>query len=268
MDFDTFSALNRARCESEKGFNHRLNSWTLSDWMTATAGELGEAANVVKKLNRYRDGIRGNTESEHALHEKLKREIADTFIYLDLMAQAAGFSLGQAVAITFDEKSLTMGYPQMAGGSSGAFSVGEIVRYGDGPSAVMQLACFSNGRAYGENVFGGSVGCDRNDLRIAREEDLNLWVDNHDYRKAAASPATPLPDVAGGFRPGDGVAGAAGGADEALGHGVERIAGAVGITPEACLRHDGQPKRPSENPRLVPAAEALHDDAAPGAGEF
>ena len=90
MIFELFSEVNRRRCESEKGFNHKLASWSLSDWMTATMGELGEAANVVKKLNRIRDGISGNNETADELRAQLGRELADTFIYLNLTMQAAG----------------------------------------------------------------------------------------------------------------------------------------------------------------------------------
>jgi len=63
----TFSERNRRRCESEKGFNHTLDSWSLSDWMVATVGELGEEANIVKKLNRVRDGIPGDRETSERL---------------------------------------------------------------------------------------------------------------------------------------------------------------------------------------------------------
>lgn len=111
LTFRRFSEANRVRCESPGGFNHALASWSLSDWFTATVGELGEAANVAKKLNRVRDGIPGNRESEEHLRWKLKGEIADAFIYLDLLAQAAGFSLGDAVIETFDRKSSEIGYP-------------------------------------------------------------------------------------------------------------------------------------------------------------
>jgi NTP pyrophosphatase (non-canonical NTP hydrolase) len=110
MDLHAFAAENRARCEAPNGFNHPLASWSLSDWMTAAMGELGEAANVVKKLNRVRDGVAGNKESEDELRAKLRAEIADTFIYLDLLAQAAGFDLASAVRETFDRKSAQLGY--------------------------------------------------------------------------------------------------------------------------------------------------------------
>lgn len=105
----SFSRANRERCESPEGFNHALNSWSLSDWITATLGELGEAANVAKKLNRVRDGIPGNKETEVELRAKFARELADTFIYLDLMAQAAGIDLPAVVATVFNAKSEQIG---------------------------------------------------------------------------------------------------------------------------------------------------------------
>ncbi len=111
LSFAEFSKANRERCEADDGFAHDLNSWSLSDWMTATFGELGEAANVAKKLNRVRDGITGNTEGVIELRAKLRAEIADAFIYLDLMAQSEGFSLGDAVMDTFNKKSRAIGYP-------------------------------------------------------------------------------------------------------------------------------------------------------------
>lgn len=109
MKFCEFSALNRQRCESPTAFNHALNSWSLSDWMTATMGELGEAANIAKKLNRCRDGVPGNTQSESELRYSLAKEIADTFIYLDLLAQSQGLDLGTIVRNKFNETSGKMG---------------------------------------------------------------------------------------------------------------------------------------------------------------
>lgn len=111
MRMEDFSSENRARCESPKGFNHKLNLWSLSDWFTATMGELGEAANIAKKLNRVRDGIPGNSELPDELQNKLADEIADTFIYLDLLAQSEGINLADAVAAKFDKTSLKIGYP-------------------------------------------------------------------------------------------------------------------------------------------------------------
>ena len=109
MDLNAFSRKNRERCESRNGFNHKLTDWSLSDWMTAIMGEIGEAANVVKKLNRIRDGIPGNKETEDELRTKLARELADTFIYLDLTFQRLGLNLGEVVADVFNAKSGQIG---------------------------------------------------------------------------------------------------------------------------------------------------------------
>jgi NTP pyrophosphatase (non-canonical NTP hydrolase) len=111
MDLKKFSLANRARSESPDGFNHKLDSWSLSDWITATLGELGEAANVAKKLNRVRDGIPGNSETEGELRQKLARELADTFIYLDLLCQSEGIDLGATVVSVFNAKSEQIGSP-------------------------------------------------------------------------------------------------------------------------------------------------------------
>jgi NTP pyrophosphatase (non-canonical NTP hydrolase) len=78
----------------------------------ATFGELGEAANVGKKLNRVRDGIPGNDESVDQLRAKLRAELADTLIYLDLLAQSEGIDLMEALIETFDAKSAKLGYPK------------------------------------------------------------------------------------------------------------------------------------------------------------
>lgn len=109
LDLAAFSKINRQRCESPDGFNHKLDSWSLSDWFTAVLGELGEAANVAKKLNRVRDGIPGNKEGTQELLAKLARELADTFIYLDLLAQAAGVDLPSTVVEVFNAKSKEIG---------------------------------------------------------------------------------------------------------------------------------------------------------------
>jgi NTP pyrophosphatase (non-canonical NTP hydrolase) len=111
LTFKRFSEANRARCESSHGFNHNLTSWDTSDWFLAILGELGEAANVGKKLNRVRDGITGNKQTPDELRAKLKRELGDVFVYLDLTAQAHGFHLIDAVIDVFDSKSEEIGYP-------------------------------------------------------------------------------------------------------------------------------------------------------------
>ncbi len=110
-----FSERNRLRCESPNGFNHRLNSWSGSDWMVAVLGELGEAANVLKKLNRVRDGIPGNKETPEQLREKFASELADAYVYLDLLCQSYEIDLEDAVNWVFEAKSEQIGYRELKG---------------------------------------------------------------------------------------------------------------------------------------------------------
>jgi NTP pyrophosphatase (non-canonical NTP hydrolase) len=112
LTFEQFSKANRERCESPQGFNHPLSGWSSSDWMTALVGEVGEAANIVKKLNRVRDGVPGNKISADELRAMLRKELGDVFVYLDLMAQSLGFSIADAAAEVFDAKSVEIGYPK------------------------------------------------------------------------------------------------------------------------------------------------------------
>lgn len=112
MTFGEFSEANRARCEHPQGFKHPLSGWSASDWMTALVGEVGEAANVVKKLNRYRDGVPGNKLTEGELRDQLRKELGDVFVYLDLMSQSLGFSIADAAVEVFNAKSADIGYPQ------------------------------------------------------------------------------------------------------------------------------------------------------------
>lgn len=112
MEIREFSIMNRRRCESPVGFCHEINNWSLSDWMTATCGELGEAANIIKKQNRIRDRIHGNRREETLafLEAQLRKEICDAYTYLDLLAQAAGFDLQDAVLDRFAEVSRRINY--------------------------------------------------------------------------------------------------------------------------------------------------------------
>jgi len=112
MEFKSFSDVNRDRCVAKDGFDHPLELWSLSDWMVAATGELGEAANILKKMNRVRDNIDAPNDPELVLlKEMFAKELADTYCYLDLLAQAAGIDLEQAVIAKFDEVSERIGYP-------------------------------------------------------------------------------------------------------------------------------------------------------------
>lgn len=119
LTFEQFSRDNRTRCESPQGFNHHLDGWSTSDWMVAVMGELGEAANVAKKLNRYRDGIPGNKQTEQELRDQFRKELGDTFVYLDLLCQSCGFSIADAAVEVFNAKSAEIGYIPQPGPMTG-----------------------------------------------------------------------------------------------------------------------------------------------------
>lgn len=112
MRIKEFSRLNRTR--AERWHPAGLDSWSLADWYTALSGEMGELGNVIKKLNRIRDGLVGNKETESDLHAALWREAADVYIYLDLFAQRAKFDLTTAVCQKFNETSEKNGFPERA----------------------------------------------------------------------------------------------------------------------------------------------------------
>jgi len=68
---------------------------------TELGGEVGEALNVVKKLERERLEIKGS----RATKEQLGNELADILICLDLLAMEYGIDLSQALRNTFNATS-------------------------------------------------------------------------------------------------------------------------------------------------------------------
>jgi NTP pyrophosphatase (non-canonical NTP hydrolase) len=110
MSYQEFSDKNLLRCESPKGFNHKIETWTASDWMLALLGELGEAANVIKKFNRIRDGVHGNKENIDELSRKLQEELGDTFVYFDLLCRSMGFNAFHLGIKAYERKSKELGY--------------------------------------------------------------------------------------------------------------------------------------------------------------
>jgi NTP pyrophosphatase (non-canonical NTP hydrolase) len=106
LTFNTLRGGNAARLpefRNNKGeLAHTADPWTLNDWMTATVGELGESANVLKKVRR------GDLTIDEA-RPLLEQEFADVVIYLDILAAQCGISLGEAVMKTFNTKSVKVG---------------------------------------------------------------------------------------------------------------------------------------------------------------
>ena len=103
LSFTDLRAANETRCE--RAF-HPIGAWSLTDWATAAAGELGEACNVIKKMRRFEGSHNDPALNIDPASEDGKRllahELADTVIYLDLLAARAGIDLGEAVREKFN----------------------------------------------------------------------------------------------------------------------------------------------------------------------
>lgn len=66
--------------------------------MTAVTGEVGEAANIIKKIRR------GDMTLDEA-RLSLANELADAATYLDILAYRAGINLGKAIESKWNETS-------------------------------------------------------------------------------------------------------------------------------------------------------------------
>lgn len=96
----TFDQLLQANRERQKDWSSE--KWTLAEWMTALAGEVGEAANIIKKI------FRGDTTIDEA-REELGRELADIQTYLSIISDKAGIDLPTATINKFNEVSKRVG---------------------------------------------------------------------------------------------------------------------------------------------------------------
>lgn len=75
------------------------------------AGEVGEACNVIKKLERERLGYAGSRDTL----EHLREELADVIICVDLVAMELGINLSEAVRDKFNATSEKVGLPTRLG---------------------------------------------------------------------------------------------------------------------------------------------------------
>lgn len=90
FDFRAFSRRNRARSESSRGFKHGVSSWSRSEWLVVTMGEVGELSAALLDFGRAASAPEVSSPARiAALRKNLADEIADVFIYLDLAMQEA-----------------------------------------------------------------------------------------------------------------------------------------------------------------------------------
>jgi len=78
------------------------SDWKLLAWSNACLGELGEAANLIKKIER------GDVSLDD-VREELGKEFADVLTYLDILAFRAGVDLCEATKKKFNEVSERVG---------------------------------------------------------------------------------------------------------------------------------------------------------------
>lgn len=97
------SELNKSRCvrwHGEKG----LDDWSPERWLTATAGELGEAAIALDALNSI--GLNFNERKA-----KVGEEFADTVIYADLFNQRIGLDTTTELYAVMAQEDLSAASP-------------------------------------------------------------------------------------------------------------------------------------------------------------
>lgn len=104
IDGNTHATLRSANAARQKEWDTG-NQITLAYRGNELAGEVGEACNIIKKLERERMGIKGS----RATKEQLAEELADIVICTDLIAMDAGIDLEAAVAAKFNATSEKVG---------------------------------------------------------------------------------------------------------------------------------------------------------------
>jgi NTP pyrophosphatase (non-canonical NTP hydrolase) len=80
------------------------DDWTPADWLGCVLGELGEVAHALKEARRSGDRSRAPEDGSG-----LADELADTLLYLDLLAARCGIDLAEAVRAKFNRTSVAVG---------------------------------------------------------------------------------------------------------------------------------------------------------------
>jgi NTP pyrophosphatase (non-canonical NTP hydrolase) len=108
LNFKTLREANTKRLPLFKDKQGRIchmpdgSDWSDAQWLQALVGELGEYANLKKKVER------GDLTFEDA-KDDLARELADIVTYIDLLAFRLNIDLGEAVRQKFNEVSNRIG---------------------------------------------------------------------------------------------------------------------------------------------------------------
>lgn len=110
LTFNTLRSANLARLPEFKNAKGEPahskpdgSDWSLGEWCNAVVGELGEAANIIKKIQRE------DISLEDA-RSQLADELADVVTYLDILAYQAGIDLGKATTDKWNKVSERVGF--------------------------------------------------------------------------------------------------------------------------------------------------------------
>lgn|SRR3990167_574476 len=114
----TFAALRTAALRRLPLFKNRRgepahskpdgSDWNIAMWTNAMAGEVGEACNLAKKIERGDFGPPHTANYLKAMH-KLAKELADVVIYADLACFRCDWNLDDVVIEKFNEVSDRVG---------------------------------------------------------------------------------------------------------------------------------------------------------------
>jgi NTP pyrophosphatase (non-canonical NTP hydrolase) len=120
------SDLNRARAQR---WHSMGTPWSTADWANAVQGEggelldavlgvlsaLGKIGNDVKKIRRYESGVSTsyNTPELAVIVDKVKSEIPDVYLYLDLLAGHLGLDMYPIIKDKFNLVSEAQGFSDM-----------------------------------------------------------------------------------------------------------------------------------------------------------
>lgn len=102
----SFEELHRALTERKREWDDKAGvELPLSYHANELAGEVGEACNIVKKLERAAYGLTGS----RATIADLRDELADAAICLAKLSHRCGINLGDAVRTKFNATSIKLG---------------------------------------------------------------------------------------------------------------------------------------------------------------
>jgi len=114
MNHLTFKQVSKINLERANIWHpNGIEDWAVTDWSNAMAGEAGEVCNAIKKLRRIESNVNqaNNLTKEKAI-EEIGKEIGDTYLYLDLLAQRLGLNIDELIIETFNRVSDREGLPQ------------------------------------------------------------------------------------------------------------------------------------------------------------